>query len=58
MTTEKMILMILILIFSVATLTRATVDSYKIGYYEEKLKSLNVDIEAVEEITFIEIINK
>ena len=36
----------------------SAVQTYKIGYYEQKLKSRNVDISHVENITIKEILNK
>ena len=44
------------LIFSALSLRKGMIDSYKISYYETKLKNRGVDISHIENIGLIEII--
>lgn len=52
---EQLLLGVLILLFALAALRKGMIDSYKIGYYEQKLKNRDVDIARVEHVGLIDI---
>jgi len=51
----SMVLLLAILFCSVMSLRQSMIRSFKIGYYEKKLKNLDIDISAVENIGLIDI---
>jgi len=53
---ELIILIGLIIVLSLLSLRDGMIKSFKISYYEQKLKNRGVDISSVENITLIEIL--
>lgn len=52
---EKILILVLILPFSILALRRGMIDSFKVGYYETKLKNRGVDISHIEKMSFLDI---
>jgi len=49
-------LSIIALFFSLLVLRKGMIDSFKISYYEQKLKNRGVDISSVSNITLLDIL--
>lgn len=53
--TQIIVLSLLILVFALISLRKGMIDSYKIGYYEQRLKNKDIDISHVENMTLLDI---
>ena len=51
----EFILLIVVIILSLICLRAGMIQSYKIGYYEQKLKDRNVDMDKVKNMKFLDI---
>jgi len=51
----ELFLLVFILILGLVALRKGVISSFKIAYYEEKLKNRNVDIRHIENIGLIDI---
>ena len=52
---EIIILIVLVLVFSLMSLRKGMIDTFKISYYEKKLELIDVDISKVKNIGLLDI---
>lgn len=48
----------IVLLGAILLLRHCVISAYKVGYYEQKLSNLGVDVEHIENISLVEIIEK